>query len=87
MTTLVLTNRQWVKLLHRIRNEEGFAASMRWRLEENYGFTVRAHRGFDPLLNRWVDDTRLDFKDPACLTFFQLKWMNNDNERIPDILV
>lgn len=73
--TLVLSNPEWSKILTRIRKEHGLSAGIHWRLRENYGFRSRKYTGFDTRINKWVDDTRLDFDTEAQATFFRMKYL------------
>lgn len=74
MTTLVFTHKDWKHLKNRIYEEYGdriFLIS--WRLDRELGFTVRTHREWLDQ-SGWNSTIRLDFKDPARATFFQLKY-------------
>jgi hypothetical protein len=72
--TLVLTHREWTNIYRSLVNELGISAILSWNLKENFGFTVRHHRGYDTLKDRWLDDVRLDFYQESALTFFRLKY-------------
>ena len=86
MTTLVLKHSQWQSIRRRIDADYGPAKSLvSWRLKELLGFTVRHHTGYSIWKKRYEDDIRLDFVSQEALTFFQLKYY--DNERISDLLV
>jgi hypothetical protein len=76
MTTIVLQNSEWTKLRPRIDDDYGRITTMiSWRLKETLGFTVRSHRGFDPRVGDYVQDTRLDFVDETAATFFRMKYL------------
>lgn len=86
MTTIVLKHSQWISIWRRIDADYGAVVSMvSWRLKETLGFTVRHHTGYSIWKKRYEDDIRLDFVNQEALTFFQLKYY--DNERISDLLV
>ncbi len=75
MSTLIFSQQEWKKLKFRICEEHGNEFFLiRYRVERELGFTIRNHR-------EWLDQTgwnstvRLDFKDPAQATFFQMKYL------------
>ena len=77
--TLVLSERNWNKIYHRIREEYGDSVVIiSWKLKDTLGFTVRRHRYYNETLGHMVDDIRLDFYDEPAMTFFQLKYLNTD---------
>ena len=74
--TLTLTEKQWNKIYHQIREEYGDSTILlSWKLKDTLGFTVRRHRDYNPINGHMVNDIRLDFYDEAALTFFQLKYL------------
>ena len=76
MATIVLRNFEWDQIRPQIDADYGKITTMiSWRLKETLGFTVRRHRGFDPRVLEWVDDTRLDFVDETSATFFRMKYL------------
>lgn len=78
MTTLVFSKTDWQSIRNRITNEYGDTFFLiRFRVERELGFTSRNHREWYHKTG-WKDDIRLDFKDPARATFFQLKYLHND---------
>jgi len=77
--TLTLSEYQWNKIYHQIREEYGdTVVIISWKLRETLGFTVRRHRDYDKTLGHMVNDIRLDFYDEPSITFFQLKYLNTD---------
>jgi hypothetical protein len=75
MTTLVFDHKEWKKLKARICQEHGSNFFLiRSRVERELGFTSRNHKEwYHPA--GWKSDIRLDFKDPAQATFFQIKYL------------
>ena len=77
--TLVLSERDWNKIYHQIRDEYGDTVILiSWKLRDTLGFTVRRHRDYNEKLGHMVNDIRLDFYNEPAMTFFQLKYLNND---------
>jgi hypothetical protein len=75
MTTIVLKNRDWNQIRQRIDEDYGKTTTMiSWRCRATLGFTIRQHRGFNPLNGHFDDDTRLDFVNEEAATFFRLKY-------------
>ena len=75
MTTLVLDKKHWSDIRTRIAEEYGDTFFLiRSRVERELGFTSRNHREWFHKTG-WQDDIRLDFKDPARATFFQIKYL------------
>ena len=75
MTTIVLKNRDWNQIRQRIDEDYGKTTTMiSWRCQETLGFTIRRHRGFNPINGHFEEDTRLDFVDEEAATFFRLKY-------------
>lgn len=76
MTTIVLAHKEWLKIRPRIDADYGRVTTLvSWKLKETLGFTVRHHRGNNPINGHWVDDTRLDFVNEDAATFFRLKYL------------
>lgn len=77
--TIILSNHQWHIIRDRIWREYGESVVLiSWKLREKLGFTVRRHRDYSETLGHMVNDIRLDFYDGPAMTFFQLKYLNND---------
>ena len=77
--TVILSEREWNKIYHRIHKEYGDSVILiSWKLRETLGFTVRRHRDYNPIKGHMVNDIRLDFYNEPAMTFFQLKYLNND---------
>ena len=77
--TVILSEREWNKIYHRIHKEYGDSVILiSWKLRETLGFTVRRYRYYNETLGHMVNDIRLDFYDEPAMTFFQLKYLNND---------
>lgn len=74
--TLILTHRQWNKIYRILVKELGPSGVLSWNLKKNFGYTVRYHRGQDILLNKWVDDIRLDFFNESAISMFRLKFLD-----------
>jgi hypothetical protein len=75
MTTLVYKNQEWKKIKARICEEYGDTFFLiRSRVERELGFTSRNHREWYHEIG-WESDIRLDFKDTARATFFQIKYL------------
>lgn len=75
MTTLILDKKDWKDVRTRITEEYGTTFFLiRSRVERELGFTSRNHREWFHE-SGWKEDMRLDFKDPARATFFQLKYL------------
>lgn len=83
--TLILSHRQWNKIYPILIKELGPSGVLSWNLKKNFGYTVRYHRGKDILLNKWVDDIRLDFFSESAISMFRLKFLDilnaNENSR------
>ena len=75
MTTLVLAKKDWEKIRLRISEEYGPTFFLiRSRVERELGFTSRNHKEWY-YETGWKSDVRLDFRDPARATFFQIKYL------------
>lgn len=74
--TLILTHREWNKIYRILVKELGASGVLSWNLKKNFGYTVRYHRGQDILLNKWVDDVRLDFFNESAVSMFRLKFLD-----------
>jgi hypothetical protein len=75
MTTLIIEKNQWKLVRDRVENDHGknfFLIS--WRVKRELGFTVRTYFFYDKNKER-TSDIRLDFDEPACATYFQLKYL------------
>ena len=75
MTTLVLDKKHWKDIRSRICQEYGDTFFLiRSRVERELGFTSRNYREWY-YETGWHEDMRLDFKNPALATFFQIKYL------------
>ena len=76
MTTIALETHKWNPIRERIKADYGERIFyLSWRTKETLGFTVRHHRGYDPVRKYYTDDIRLDFVDETAATFFRMKYL------------
>ncbi len=74
--TVILSQKQWLEIKKQICKDHGDAVLLiSWRLKQTLGFTVRRHKGYDPVNGHIKSDIRLDFYDEPAMTFFQLKYL------------
>lgn len=72
--TLTLTHREWSQIYKTLIRDLGVTGVLSWNLKKNFGFTIRHHRGYDIIKNKWLDDIRLDFYEESAATYFRLKY-------------
>jgi hypothetical protein len=86
--------REFEELHHRLFEEHGRATMLiSWRMKRELGFTIRHHKGFVPhgefewemmkddgVTGRYYysDQVHLDFYNESAMSWFILKYLNNE---------
>jgi len=68
---------EWSDIYAKILQQYGMGMAIRPRLKRELGFTYRHHRGLGERLEYQV---HLDFYSEAAQSWFQLKYLNRENQ-------
>jgi len=83
----------WSDIYAKILQQYGMAMAIRTRLKRELGFVYRHHQGLAPLDHprkdgytmRYEDQVHSDFYDEKAQSWFQLKYLNRENQN-PEVI-